>query len=358
MPEEIENIEARLCAYIDGELDETARREIERHLQSNPQHRRLMEEMARARKLLQDLPRASAPLEIEEALHSHLERSVLLDDSPAGSAPLRISRWPQIIAAAAIILLAAGLGLIVWLVIRPPAAHQPTAIHLPTPATAPSGARMETHEAPPVDQSDAVAMRTRPDAFKAKTESAASPASKPTTADFQILAAGAPQTPEPSPPAPSGEPFGLVALTRDPLQAELSLRAFLSSQGLHSETISLPSFSLWSVGEPQKIFIARGLDHEQLQALRRLLDVSATTTLEPLAPATTRPVESAIPATQPAAFVQTPASQPSPPSKMDLVLLIQVQPLAPDQVEPELPPTSQPSSLPTTAPAFEDFQMP
>ena len=37
-----EQIEAKLCAYVDGELDAAGRAEIEQHLAANPQHRALV----------------------------------------------------------------------------------------------------------------------------------------------------------------------------------------------------------------------------------------------------------------------------------------------------------------------------
>ena len=42
MSQNQEIIEAKLCAYIDGVLDADGRGEIEKHLKSNPQHRRLL----------------------------------------------------------------------------------------------------------------------------------------------------------------------------------------------------------------------------------------------------------------------------------------------------------------------------
>ena len=42
MAENSENIEARLCAYVEGDLDEQGRVEIERHLEAHPNHRRLL----------------------------------------------------------------------------------------------------------------------------------------------------------------------------------------------------------------------------------------------------------------------------------------------------------------------------
>jgi hypothetical protein len=116
-----EQIEAQLCAYIDGELSDAERAEIERHLASNPQHKSLIAELRRHSGLLQDLPRASAPLELNEALCGQLERSALLNasDEEGGGAILSINRWPQITAVAAVLMLAIGLGIVVYYVLPP-----------------------------------------------------------------------------------------------------------------------------------------------------------------------------------------------------------------------------------------------
>src|SRR5829696_5268825 len=99
-----ENIEAKLCAYIDGELDEQGRAEIEKHLAANPQHRGLIEELSKQREMLRALPRESAPEEIIESIQGQLERAGLLGDDAGGevdAGAMRINRWPQIMAAAA-----------------------------------------------------------------------------------------------------------------------------------------------------------------------------------------------------------------------------------------------------------------
>src|SRR5688572_18836044 len=115
-----ENIEAKLCAYIDGELDEQGRAEIEKHLAANPQHRGLIEELSTQRQMLRALPRESAPDEIMETLQGQLERAGLLGDDRAAevdAAAMRINRWPQVMAAAAIVLLAVGLVGIIYFVL-------------------------------------------------------------------------------------------------------------------------------------------------------------------------------------------------------------------------------------------------
>src|SRR4028119_376542 len=89
-----EQSEAKLLAYVEGELDPAARAEIEAHLDANPHHRRMMAELAGTRDLLRFLPRESAPPDMLEQVLSQLERSVLLDGGKAGPEPgaLRVTR--------------------------------------------------------------------------------------------------------------------------------------------------------------------------------------------------------------------------------------------------------------------------
>jgi hypothetical protein len=111
-----ENIEAKLCAYVDGELDSDGRAEIERHLVANPSHRRLLEELVRGRALLRALPREDAPEDLIDDIQSQLERSVLISqpvDDEAAAVAGRINRWPHRLAAAAILLLAVGLAAVI-----------------------------------------------------------------------------------------------------------------------------------------------------------------------------------------------------------------------------------------------------
>ncbi len=116
-----EDIEAKLCAYVDGELDEAAQAEIERHLADNPQHRELITDLVQHRDMIRALPRVRAPQDISETLGAQLERAVLLGDDEAGDTPiLRISHWPQIRAAAAILLLVFGLAAVVYYVLPTP----------------------------------------------------------------------------------------------------------------------------------------------------------------------------------------------------------------------------------------------
>ncbi len=151
MAEQQENIEARLCAYVEDELDAAGRIEIEKHLEANPQHRQLLIELTRARDMLRALPRESAPPEIAETVNGQLERSVLLGGAGdevkiAG----RVNRFPQL---AAILVLGLGLAAVVFFTL-PRAPRPPVALSTPAstdsiaslapttgPATAPALAK-------------------------------------------------------------------------------------------------------------------------------------------------------------------------------------------------------------------------
>jgi len=111
-----EQSEAKLLAFIEGELDAAGRAEIEKHLEAHPQHRKLLEQMRGMRDWVRWLPKETAPAELAEAFQMRLERTMLLDhvDEDAGHAPMRINRWPQLRAAAAVAALAVGLGAVVY----------------------------------------------------------------------------------------------------------------------------------------------------------------------------------------------------------------------------------------------------
>jgi anti-sigma factor RsiW len=116
----MENIEAMLCAYVEGDLDAAGRVQIEKHLQDHPQHRKLLEELIAMRELVRSLPRAKAPTDVGDSLRQKVERSMLLEDSPA-AVPSRqsVDRWPQFFGIAAIFLLVASLCFILYKALGP-----------------------------------------------------------------------------------------------------------------------------------------------------------------------------------------------------------------------------------------------
>ena len=138
----MENIEAMLCAYIEGDLDEAGRAQIEKHLQEHPQHRKLIAALTTTRDLMRDLPRAKAPADVGEWLHGQVERSILLDDSDMKTTAQRAkpSRWPQLLGVAAVLLLFASLGIIVMKMVMPtftpPVSPTAATIKMPTSSQA------------------------------------------------------------------------------------------------------------------------------------------------------------------------------------------------------------------------------
>jgi len=149
MADDVEQIEAKLCAFVDGLLGPADHAEIEQHLAANPSHTALVQDLMAQRQMLRRLPRESAPPDLTEILQSQLEREALLAANMFEESPpfLRIRRWPQLLAAAAIVALALGLGTIVYLVLPP--AHPVASIVAPPPDNPVVDARTRT----PTDES-------------------------------------------------------------------------------------------------------------------------------------------------------------------------------------------------------------
>jgi anti-sigma factor RsiW len=61
MSDNVEQIEARLCAYVDSELSPSERAEIEKHLAANPAHLVLIHDLIAQRAMVRQLPREKAP---------------------------------------------------------------------------------------------------------------------------------------------------------------------------------------------------------------------------------------------------------------------------------------------------------
>lgn len=151
-----ENIEARLAAYVDDELRDAEREEIERHLTANPQHRALIDELRRTRSMLVGLPRAKAPADILESLQSQLERATLLGDPEdhAVSDSYKIGFWSQFRAIAAVLLLTCGLAAVVYYVLPRDRAVPELAI---SDAPAPPGVTVEESAKPAESMTDSLA---------------------------------------------------------------------------------------------------------------------------------------------------------------------------------------------------------
>ncbi len=120
-----EDIEAKLNAFVEGDLDEAGAAEIEQHLRQNPRHRQLLADLQAGRKLVQELPVAEAPADVFETAQVSLERSALLDGSiEAEAAGGRGGGFP-LMAVAAVLVLALTLGVVVVVMVGdPPAGTQ------------------------------------------------------------------------------------------------------------------------------------------------------------------------------------------------------------------------------------------
>ncbi len=130
MTEDVEQVHAKLAAYINGELDPSERAEIEAHLAANPAHAQMLAELARQRQVLSGLPREAAPADLGDQLLAQLERGALLDD--AGQPParsIRLYQWQGALSMAAMVALAVGLGMLVYWILpsgRPSITFAPT----------------------------------------------------------------------------------------------------------------------------------------------------------------------------------------------------------------------------------------
>jgi anti-sigma factor RsiW len=141
-PDPKETVEAQLCAYLEGDLSPAERMAIEQHLAVNPQHQRLLADLAENRGWLRDLPREPAPADVGEAFQQQVERSLLLGDGGPTRRPG--GRMPQVLMIAALVLLTAGLGVGLMLMLSNPdrrpklAADVPTTEHSGAAATEPA----------------------------------------------------------------------------------------------------------------------------------------------------------------------------------------------------------------------------
>ncbi|HEY1629304.1 MAG TPA: polysaccharide biosynthesis/export family protein [Tepidisphaeraceae bacterium] len=136
-----EDIEAKLAAYVDGQLDAADRAEIEKHLAEHPQHRQLIAELMQHKQLLKNLPREHAPADVAEAINAQLERAVLLGDidDDSHAAAMRIGRGPQMRAIAAVLLLTASLAAVIYYLLPSPSRKPPQLADLRTlPTTEPA----------------------------------------------------------------------------------------------------------------------------------------------------------------------------------------------------------------------------
>ncbi len=307
MSQNQEIIEARLCAYIDDELDAAGRAELEKHLAANPQHQRLIEELRRTSALVRNLPHESAPPELAEAFGAQLERSVLLEgvSEDVAAADLKAPRWPQLVAMAAITLLTVGLAVVVYFAL-PGTGGRPqivqTVPHAMTSGISPpdddrlADARTRDFDKTPNADPEKLSIK-KDDNAAAATPDAAAAAGSPlafagkAAAPDRLKARGAATEPTEIPAAPASSadgserqtaaasgalpgnstPIVLVMHADDPAQARRSLVVYLVQQNI-----------AWEPAQPEAASVAlarRGAD----DAAR---DVAGAIEPQPAAPTT------------------------------------------------------------------------
>lgn len=208
-----EDIEAKLAAYVDGEIDQAGRAEIEKHLASHAQHRQLIKELMAQRDLLRGMPREVAPLEVSESVNASLERAVLLGDvdGESDSGAMQIRPWSQFRAIAAILFFTASLAAVIYYLLPSPN-HKPEL-------------------AADIRQSNALSIdrESTPDAAKQPTTV---PLAFSTSASDLIAA------------APTTRPGATPTLTEQQIRTAVALRDIGQGGGVISRTNSEPMFPL------------------------------------------------------------------------------------------------------------------
>lgn len=113
-PEELEQLEEQLSAYVDGELTADERSKVEAALAESPEARQRLEELRQVSRLVGTLPRGEAPEDLHEALFARLEREQLYDSTEtptlAPATPPGALSFGRLVGAAAVILLAVLTG--------------------------------------------------------------------------------------------------------------------------------------------------------------------------------------------------------------------------------------------------------
>jgi putative zinc finger protein len=162
-----QTIEARLCAYIEGDLSDAERDAIERHLDAHPQHRVMIRDLTALRRCVGQLPRLPAPADLGEGLQGQIERSMLLgqDEPPQDQWRKHVRRILPRAALAAVLLMTFALSVVILQLLRaaskpapiatitepldlPPAPDQP--IVAPTPASPPPPALLSPPATQPI----------------------------------------------------------------------------------------------------------------------------------------------------------------------------------------------------------------
>jgi hypothetical protein len=122
------NIDELLNGFIDGELTQRHRTEVQRLISHDPQIAQRFRELQKCKMLLGSLPHAEAPADMAERVSALLHEKALLEGLPSGfdrkkGAAYLLAR--RVLAAAAMIGLVAVLGVMVYTIVTPGKAPKP-----------------------------------------------------------------------------------------------------------------------------------------------------------------------------------------------------------------------------------------
>ncbi len=187
MSSEAEKLGQLLSAYLDGELSRKDARRIEQALKTDRELAEKLDSLRWLRQAVRTLPRESAPVGMVERVLARAERNWLLSESPPAAARAR-GWWVGRLAAAAVVLIAVGVGVVVVSELGRPSGRQEAGV-------GPEGPDLAAGEkAPPADGK-------RVAEAKLHDRSGAPPA-RP----------GGPGAPEPTPAKPATPPVAVAAV--------------------------------------------------------------------------------------------------------------------------------------------------
>lgn len=121
MREELD-INELLNSFIDGELSERQKTEVQRLIAHDPEIAKCFQQLQKCRMLVASLPYEHAPVDMAEKVKAALERKALLAEQPFAIDERRGARhlmFRKVFAAAAMFILVAVLASVVYLIVAP-----------------------------------------------------------------------------------------------------------------------------------------------------------------------------------------------------------------------------------------------
>lgn len=116
-------VEELINAYLDGQATQRQQTELKRLMLHDPQMNQRIKVMERQKQILNALPLETAPEDLADLVRAALERRLILDNAGDHHHTAGQARFRRLMTVAAMFLLPLGLlGLIVYQVMRPPAA--------------------------------------------------------------------------------------------------------------------------------------------------------------------------------------------------------------------------------------------